>query len=58
MSHCNYYRPQEIGNWNFSDQEAVTRFQAAYGLKIDGILGQRTIGALNGPVIHENALQC
>jgi hypothetical protein len=57
-SHCNDYSPKEIGNWTSSDQGAIARFQAAYGLQIDGILGPQTIGALNGPVIAESALQC
>jgi murein L,D-transpeptidase YcbB/YkuD len=43
--------PPEAGNgYDEATQEAVRRFQARHGLKVDGIVGGRTLRAFNLPV--------
>ena len=51
VTHCRSLQPSFIdGAWGRQSQAALKRFQSAYGLKADGIIGRRTITALNGPV--------
>ena len=48
--HC-ALRPSFIdGAWGQQSQRALKRFQTTYGLNPDGIIGSKTIKALNGPV--------